>query len=110
MEISKLLNKYGTGKKEPEKSVFDQVNANLITAASIKAPPGHYKLTGMFLKETDKAILMVVESINDAPLDEGPAEWTPLSQVKSKYYNKNSAEDKDVLIITEWIAKQKGFI
>lgn len=57
------------------------------------------------IRETDKAILCKIE---DEDYD-GDDQWIPLSQVhdNSEVYQNG---DEGKLIITKWIATQKGFI
>lgn len=50
------------------------------------------------LRETDNAVLVHV-------LDLDEEVWFPLSQVESMHFNQ---QDAGHLIVTDWIAKQKG--
>lgn len=50
-------------------------------------------------KDTDNAILFVCH-------DTGTQEWFPLSQVEEIHRDK---EGKGHIIVTDWIAKQKGW-
>lgn len=95
-------------------------------------PAKHVLVIGSILKETDRAILMQIDSwefpnssdddyrdeasIFDVTADEDDdfldtppppqcrKEWFPISQTKSKI----TSQTQDYLIITEWIAEQKG--
>lgn len=58
-------------------------------------------LTGLtILRDSDKAILVQME--------DGKELWLPLSQVKEIHRTKEKGADS--VVISDWIAKQKGFI
>ena len=54
------------------------------------------------LRETDKAFLIVV--------DAGKEYWIPKSQIDSDESNVDSEGDKGILVVTDWIAEEKGLV
>lgn len=70
-----------------------------------------YKLTGTILRESDKAVYMDVEKINDLHLEEGEtiSAWFPLSQIASKFTDP-AVQGTDYIMASEWICKAKELI
>ena len=82
-----------------------------------------FKLTGKIVVKTTKAILFATypadlgvsltefsQMIKDKSKDIN-MEWIPFSQVKQMHEDFSVVSDKqDTIVITAWIAKQKGFI
>ena len=50
------------------------------------------------LRETDSAVLVI-------DTDTGEEMWFPLSQVDSMHFDRN---ERGTIVVTDWIAKQKG--
>lgn len=87
------------------------MSVDTINHSTIKAPPGYYKLAGELVATTDKAKLFRVDSINDFALETYKELWFPNSLLKS-FYRKpiGVIEDKDVIIVSNWICEQTGLI
>jgi hypothetical protein len=68
-----------------------------------------YILKGSFERETEKAIQMLVSSINGVPMDEDTTQWFPLSQV-SKIIRAGAGDQDDELHVSEWILQQKDML
>jgi hypothetical protein len=68
-----------------------------------------YILKGSIERETEKAIQMLVSSINGVPLDEDTTQWFPLSQT-SKIVRAGSGTMDDELHVSEWILQQKDML
>lgn len=57
------------------------------------------ELNCTFVHESDEAVLVVVDSTDERV-------WFPLSQVEAMHRDKN---DHGSIVVTDWIAKQKGY-
>lgn len=68
-----------------------------------------YILKGSLERETEKAIQMLVSSINGVPLDEDTTQWFPLSQC-SKIIRSGAGDMEDELHVSEWILTQKDML
>lgn len=68
-----------------------------------------YILKGSLERETEKAVQMLVSSINGVPLDEDTTQWFPFSQV-SKVVRAGSGNVEDELHVSEWILQQKDML
>lgn len=68
-----------------------------------------YKLTGTILRQTSKALQMLVSEINGVPLDEDEEQWFPFSQIDRIVNRKHDAES-DEITVSEWILQQKEMI
>lgn len=65
---------------------------------------GQIAIDGVYVKhETDAALLVVIE---------GEEYWIPQGQIKedSEVFTARPEGNEGTLIISEWIAKQKGFV
>ena len=70
-------------------------------------------LQGFIKRESEKALLFAVHTISGEPADVPEDQWIPKSQCQSIV--PADPEDSelgayDTIVITEWIAKQKGFL
>lgn len=68
------------------------------------------ELKGTRLKETEKAVLFDIETVDSTPWEGNQKKyWIPFSQVTSSVTNpKVTGEDQ--LLISSWIAKRIGLI
>lgn len=67
-------------------------------------------LQGFVRGSTDMAILFEVHTIAETPVADPEKQWFPLSQVKRSVRQPKNSQEMDTLVVTEWIAKKKGFI
>ncbi len=68
-----------------------------------------YLVLGKRVKETDKAILITVWSVEGIDLDEPKNEWFPKGQiVDSKFEDEKTEADR--FNVKKWIMDQKGLI
>ena len=63
--------------------------------------------TGIELKETDKAKLIKLETIEEEELDPPHTGWFPLSQISSKTTDDEGVE---TFLIAEWILEKKELL
>lgn len=84
--------------------------------ASTKPGDRLYTIHGYIIRETDKAILIEVQQVNDTRLEDKEVPggnrnmWFPLSQVSTIHRAKNSGNDYDYIRAKEWICKQKDLV
>lgn len=69
-----------------------------------------YILKGSLERETEKAIQMLVSSINGVPLDEDTTQWFPLSQTSKIVRAPSQGSGEDELHVSEWILQQKDML
>lgn len=67
-------------------------------------------LSGFVEAETGKAILFEVRKVGEEFLADPKKEWFPFSQTKRIVKQPKDSEELDVLVVSEWICKQKGLI
>lgn len=67
------------------------------------------KIQGTKKRETNKAILFCVDSVNDKPIEKSKDEWFPRSQIISIHIDPMDAGN-DIMVVKEWIAEMKGLI
>lgn len=58
-------------------------------------------LQGTVIRETEKAVLFVIDSVSGTPLDAQITKWIPLSQCERRFTSKNEGED--TVTISEWM-------
>ncbi len=63
-------------------------------------PEGHM-IVCQFLAESDKAVKILDE-------ETGEIVWFPLSQVDELHFDTKT--DRGYIVVTKWIAKQKGYL
>lgn len=66
-------------------------------------------IKGTHLGETGKAIKFSVSEVNGEVFDPPKTEWFPFSQTE-KIFRDPMSVGNDSLLVTEWIAKQKGLV
>lgn len=65
---------------------------------------------GKLGRETDKAVMFTLRD-PDLPEDEWETIWFPLSQVFSKHNTRSVVNNTwDKIVVSLWIAKQKGLV
>jgi hypothetical protein len=69
-----------------------------------------YILKGSLERETEKAIQMLVSSINGVPMDEDTMQWFPLSQTSKIVRGPSYGSGEDELHVSEWILQQKDML
>ena len=71
-----------------------------------------HAVRGYIRGETEKAILIALNKINEDEVTEDDARttWFPLSQVISITRAAPGSSELDVLVVKEWILKQKDLI
>lgn len=77
-------------------------------------PVEYISLEGRILKETEKALLMSIFTVEEVPTvsspnDLAPNEWIPLSQIKS-IDHKGPEHENDVVQVAKWVIERKGLI
>jgi hypothetical protein len=76
-------------------------------------PENFITLSGTIGAETEKAILFTVHGVDSEEV-EPKKEWFPLSQVKSitraAVTEAIEEQEEDVIVVKEWICKQKGLV
>lgn len=83
---------------------------------SARAGDRLHTIHGYIIRETDKAILIEVQQVNETRLEDKEVPggdrnmWFPLSLVSTIHRSKNSGNDYDYIRAKEWICKQKGLI
>ena len=73
------------------------------------APPNHVSLNGYHLGESAKAVKFSVHQVNGDELPEPVVGWYPFSQTKSITTDRSTSEF-DCIVVTKWIAEQKGLV
>lgn len=82
----------------------------IFSHARLTSKADTFKVNGIIKRETTAAILIDVIHDLDVPTDREPI-WFPLSQVKSIHHTHSLVNNTfDSLVVTNWIAKQKGLI
>lgn len=59
---------------------------------------------------TDKAILFETHLIGEDPVADPKKEWFPLSQMKRSVLQPKGSQEMDMIVVSEWICKQKNLI
>lgn len=67
-------------------------------------------LSGFVEAESAKAILFEVRKVGEEFTADPKKEWFPFSQTKRIVKQPKDSEELDVLVVSEWICKQKGLI
>lgn len=67
-------------------------------------------LSGFIETESAKAILFEVRKVGEEFLADPKKEWFPFSQTKRIVKQPKDSEELDVLVVSEWICKQKGLV
>lgn len=76
-------------------------------------PNPQISVSGVKIRESERAVLFRVEEVSGTPLEDAVTEWFPFSQITKMTYSteaEHMMEKKDTLVISEWIAKQKGLV
>lgn len=74
------------------------------------APEKLTKVTGTFLRETPKAFLCEVETLNNLPIEPVKEHWFPFSQVREFSVTDTPDGDVATFLASEWILKAKEII
>ena len=69
-----------------------------------------YKVTGTFLRETPKAFLCEVETVNNLPIEPVKEHWFPFSQAREFTVTDTPDGSVATFLATEWILKAKEII
>ena len=67
-------------------------------------------LQGFAHGESAKAILFEVHKVGEEFLPDPKKEWYPFSQTKRIVRQPKKSQEYDTLVVSEWIAKQKGLV
>lgn len=73
--------------------------------------PRIYLVLGYLVKETEKAMLIEVDTVENNPIDPPKREWFPKSQIVDTKINVDSnPQEKDRFNIKHWILNEKGMV
>jgi len=82
----------------------------------VRAGDRLHTIHGYIIRETDRAILIEVQQVNETPLADAEVPggnrnmWFPLSQVSTIYRDNGPDGKYDYIRAKEWICKQKELV
>ena len=71
--------------------------------------PRTYQVEGSLIRETEKAVLIAIDKINDDNLEPPKSYWFPKTQVID-YVSSDQPETMDKFTIKHWIMDQHGLV
>ena len=76
----------------------------------MNSPTEYIKLTGIKLRETEKAVHFEVRKVGDSDLQPHVIHWFPLSQIKSMTTAADRLDGDEEITVADWICKSKELI
>lgn len=67
-------------------------------------------IEGYAFGETAKALNFEIHTISGEEIASPKKEWFPFSQLKKIVRQPKNSQERDMIIVSEWICKQKGLI
>ena len=94
----------------------DMVPTDINPPLPVRAGDRLHTIHGYIIRETEKAILIEVQQVNETRLEDKEVPngnrnmWFPLSQVSTIHRDNGTDGSYDYIRVKEWICKQKDLI